>query len=129
MRPLSQLFSQDAERLHTPSLVELVLAQPWVGTTIKTGNAGEGEEEEDEGDPYAVLSVVNANVHLQLGNGACGRWLSMFLGRRLRLRRGVVGLCEELKRVLKNGQGQENKRHVGLVICERLVNMPVQVDV
>ena len=39
-----------------------------------------------------------------------------------------VGLCEELKRLLTGqGQGQENERHVGLVICERLVNMPVQV--
>ena len=39
-----------------------------MGTTVKTGDAGEGEEE--EGDPYAVLSVVNLNVHLQRGNGA-----------------------------------------------------------
>ena len=46
-----------------------------MGTTVKTGDAGEGEEE--EGDPYAALSVVNANVHLQQGNGACWRWLSM----------------------------------------------------
>ena len=50
------------------------------------------------------------------------------MGRRLRLRRGV-GLCEELKRLLTTGQGQgqEKERHVGLVICERLVDMPVQV--
>ena len=33
---------------------------------------------------------------------------------------GVLGLCEELKRLLTNGQGQENERHVKLVICERL---------
>ena len=68
-RLLSQLFSRDAERLQIPSPVELILSQPRVGTTIKTGvDAGEGEEE--EGDPYAVLSVVNLNVHLQRGNGA-----------------------------------------------------------
>ena len=67
-RLISQLFSRDAERLHIPSLVELILAQPRVGTTIKTGvDAG---EEGEEGDPYAVLSVINANVHLQQGNGA-----------------------------------------------------------
>ena len=40
---------------------------------------------------------------------------------------GVVGLYEELTWLLTNGQGQENERYVGLVICERLVNMPVQV--
>ena len=50
--------------------MELVLAQARVRTTIKTGDAGEGEEE--EGHPYAVLSVVNANVHLQQGNGPAG---------------------------------------------------------
>ena len=33
-------------------------------------------------------------------------------------------MCEELKRFL--GQAK-NERPVGLVICERLVNMPVQV--
>ena len=40
-----------------------------------------------------------------------------------------VGLCEELERLLTNeqGEGRENERHVGLVICEKLVNMPVQV--
>ena len=61
-RLLSQLFSRDAERLQIPSLVELILSQPRVGTTIKTG-VDAGEEGED-GDPYAVLSVVNVNVHL-----------------------------------------------------------------
>jgi protein BCP1 len=66
-RLLSQLFSRDAECLHIPLLVEFILAQPRVGTTIKTGDAGEGEE----GDPYAVLRVVNVNVHLQ-GNGNGG---------------------------------------------------------
>jgi len=41
-RLLSQLFSRDTERLHIPLLVEMILAQPRVGTTIKTGNAGGG---------------------------------------------------------------------------------------
>jgi hypothetical protein len=34
----------------------------------------EEEEEEEERDPYAVLSVVNVNVHLQQGNGGCAGW-------------------------------------------------------
>ncbi|KIK04152.1 hypothetical protein K443DRAFT_430833 [Laccaria amethystina LaAM-08-1] len=129
-RLLSQLFSRDAERLQIPSLVELILAQPRVGTTIKTGDAEEGEE----GDPYAVLSVVNVNVHLQRGNGGVRAVVEYVLGKaaEAEVRGEGVGLCEELKRLLTNGQGQgqgqENERHhVGLVICERLVNMPVQV--
>jgi hypothetical protein len=125
-RLLSQLFSRDAEHLQIPSLVELILAQPKVGTTIKTGDAEEGEE----GDPYAVLSVVNVNVHLQRGNGGVRAVVEYVLGKAAEAGEGV-GLCEELKRLLTNGQeqgqGQEKGGHVGLVICERLVNMPVQV--
>ena len=122
-RLLSQLFSRDAERLHIPSLVELILAQPRVGTTIKTGvDAG---EEGEEGDPYAVLSVVNLNVHLQRGNGGVRAVVEYVLGKaaEAEARGERVGLYEELKRLLTT----ENERHVGLVICEKLVNMPVQV--
>jgi protein BCP1 len=105
-RLLSQLFSRDAEHLQIPSLVELILAQPRVGTTIKTGDAGEGEGE--EGDPYAVLSVVNVNVHLQRGNGGVRAVVEYVLGKAAEAEAGGegVGLCEELKRLLTNGQGQ-----------------------
>ena len=109
--------------------MELILSQPRVGTTIKTGvDAG---EEGEEGDPYAVLSVVNVNVHLQRGNGGVRAVVEYVLGKaaEAEARGEGVGLCEDLKRLLTGqGQGQgENERHVGLVICERLVNMPVQV--
>ena len=105
--------------------MELILSQPRVGTTIKTGDAGE-----EEGDPYAVLSVVNVNVHLQRGNGGVRAVVEYVLGKaaEAEARGEGVGLCEELKRLLTGqGHGQEDERHVGLVICERLVNMPVQV--
>ena len=113
--------------MHIPSFVELTLAQPRVGTAIKTGDEG---EEGEEGDPYAVLSVVNVNVHLQRGNGGVRAVVEYVLRKaaEAEARDEGVGLCEELKRVLAQEQGQgENERHVGLVICERLVNMPVQV--
>ena len=103
--------------------MELILAQPRVGTTIKTGvDAG---EEGEEGDPYAVLSVVNLNVHLQQGNEGVKAVVEYVLGKaaEAEARGERVGLYEELKRLLTT----ENERHVGLVICERLVNMPVQV--
>jgi protein BCP1 len=124
-RLLSQLFSRDVERLQIPSLVELILAQLRVGTTIKTGDAGGEEEEEEgeeeEGDLYAVLSVVNVNVDLQRGNGGERAVVEYVLGKAAEAEaRGAgegVGLCEELKRLLTNGQGQgqEKERHVGFV--------------
>ena len=104
-----------------------MLAQPRVGATMKTGDAG---EEGAEGDPYAVLSVVNVNVHLQRGNGGVRAVVEYVLGKaaEAEARGEGVGLCEELKRLLTGqGHGQEDERHVGLVICGRLVNMPVQV--
>jgi len=54
-RLLDQLFGVDAESLGTHALADLVLAQPDIGTTIKT----DGEES----DPYAFLSVLNVGVH------------------------------------------------------------------
>ena len=77
--------------------MELILAQPRVGTTIKTGvDAGE------EGDPYAVLSVVTVNVHLQRGNGGVRAVVEYVLGKaaEAEARGEGVGLCEELKRLL-----------------------------
>ena len=88
-RLLSQLFSRDAERLHIPSLVELILSQPRVGTTIKTGYA-----EEEEGDLHAVLSIVNVNVHLQRGNGGVRAVAEYVLGKAAEARGEGVGLCE-----------------------------------
>ena len=84
-----------------------------MGTTIKTGvDAG---EEGEEGDPYAVLSVVNVNVHLQWGNRGVRAVVEYVLGKAAEAEargEGVMGLFEELKRLLTTGQGQENERNV-----------------
>lgn len=52
---LSQLLSHDASLLDLGAVTDLVLAQKLVGSTVKTDGA--------EGDPYAVLTVLNLNVH------------------------------------------------------------------
>lgn len=104
--------------------MELVLGQTRVGTTVKTAV----EEGEEEGDPYALLSVLNLNVHLHGGNAGVQAVVEYVLGKAAEAGgEAGAGLCEELKRLLMNGQGENGGRHVGLVICERLVNMPVQV--
>jgi hypothetical protein len=54
-RLLMQLFQSDAELFHLQELVELILSQPAVGTTIKT--------EGTDSDPYAILTVLNIHVH------------------------------------------------------------------
>lgn len=52
---LSQLLSRDAKLLDLGAVANLVLEQKLVGSTVKTDGA--------EGDPYAVLTVLNLNVH------------------------------------------------------------------
>lgn len=52
---LSQLFSHDAPSLDMGGVTNLILEQKLVGSTVKTDGA--------EGDPYAVLTVLNLNVH------------------------------------------------------------------
>lgn len=52
---LAQLLSHDAKNLELEGVVNLVLEQKLVGSTVKTDGA--------EGDPYAVLTVLNLNVH------------------------------------------------------------------
>jgi hypothetical protein len=49
------LFQQDAELFNLHELVELILAQPGLGSTVKT----DGEES----DPLAILTMLNMHVH------------------------------------------------------------------
>ncbi len=50
-----QLFQGDSESLNINGVVDLVLGQPLVGTTIKCDGK--------ESDPYAFLTVLNMHVH------------------------------------------------------------------
>lgn len=52
---LSQLFSHDAPLLDLGAVTNIVLDQKLVGSTVKTDGAG--------GDPYAILTILNLNVH------------------------------------------------------------------
>ena len=52
---LRQLFDMDAERFDLDNLAEMILAQPLVGTTVKT--------EGHESDPLSFLTVLNLRVH------------------------------------------------------------------
>jgi protein BCP1 len=62
---LRQLFDRDADSLGIDVLTELVLAQPLVGSTVKT--------EGNEADPLSVLTVLNLRVH-KVSSFAHERW-------------------------------------------------------
>ncbi|KAJ3527396.1 hypothetical protein NMY22_g9806 [Coprinellus aureogranulatus] len=107
-RLLGQLFGRDAEKFSCHELTELILSQTNIGSTIKT----DGEES----DPYALLTVLNMHVHHEHPSI-----------------KAIAQYClekssssPELHSTLQSLFSQSEK-HVGLVICERLINMPVQV--
>ena len=52
---LRQLFDVDAQLFDLGALADLILAQPLLGSTVKT--------EGNESDPYALLTVLNLKEH------------------------------------------------------------------
>ena len=127
-RLLIQLFQSDAELFHLHELTELILSQPNMGTTIKTDGI--------DSDPYAFLTVLNMHVH------------------QVRIYFQIIDISSYIsppqdhpsikalrEYILRNSSSDPSfhsalqslldpsvsTKHVGLVICERLVNMPVQV--
>ena len=50
-----QLFDVDAQLFDLSALVDLILGQPTLGSTIKVDG--------NESDPYAFLSVINLRQH------------------------------------------------------------------
>ncbi|KAJ8509551.1 hypothetical protein ONZ45_g8287 [Pleurotus djamor] len=108
-RLLTQLFQADAEALHLHELTELILSQPTVGTTIKTDGI--------ESDPYALLTVLNMHVHRDHPSiRALAEYILNKVSPDAAFQRTLSALLSP----------NETNRHVGLMICERLINMPVQ---
>lgn len=125
---ISQLFQGDASVLDLGGVADLVLEQKLVGSTVKT-DSGEGESDEkaSEGDPYAVLTILNLNVH---SDKPCISQLTKYLLTKIPT---SSPLHSRLSTLLSNpakdpkDSTASNPKHVGLVLNERLVNMPVQV--
>ncbi|KAJ6512025.1 p21-C-terminal region-binding protein-domain-containing protein [Mycena vitilis] len=107
-RLLRQLFQRDADRFDLAALTDLVLAQPTVGTTIKTDGL--------ESDPYALLTVLNMHVHQ--AHPAIAALAAYFLEK-------TASAAPQFEQTLRALFASPNNQ-VGLVLCERLVNMPVQ---
>ncbi|EIW86231.1 hypothetical protein CONPUDRAFT_133729 [Coniophora puteana RWD-64-598 SS2] len=108
-RLLNQLFQADAEAIHAHQLTELILSQPGIGSTIKT----DGEE----ADPYALLTVLNMHTHQSHPSikAIADYALSKTAAADPPFHAALKGLLAQ------------SQNHVGLIVCERLINMPVQV--
>ncbi|KAI0308531.1 p21-C-terminal region-binding protein-domain-containing protein, partial [Amylostereum chailletii] len=111
-RLLLQLFQADAEHLFPHDLADLVLSQPHVGSTVKTDGK--------ESDPYAILTVLNMHAHQ---NHASMRALIAYALAKVSANPSFHSALQSLI-----GPGAlSSPNHLGFVLSERLINMPMQV--
>jgi len=117
---LRQLFDTDADLFDLGALAEMVLAQPLVGSTVKT----EGQE----GDPLSFLTVLNLRVH----KVTCSKRMGVHSQEMPIIRALLNYFLEKAKtnsyfeQALSARLGEENG-DVGLILSERIVNMPSAV--
>ncbi|KAI0459511.1 putative actin cytoskeleton organization and vesicular protein [Xylaria acuta] len=104
---IRQLFDVDATLFDVSALADLILSQPSIGSTVKT----DGEE----ADPFAFVTALNAQEHREKKPMA---QLISYLSEKAK---GVESLAPIVPSLLASGQ------HVGLVLSERLINMPSDI--
>jgi len=108
-RLLVQLFQWDADLFELHLLTDLILSQPLLGSTVKCYGR--------ESDPYAFLSIINLHVHQ---SHPSVHSLVEYLLQKSNSDKSVSA-------TLQNILSPTSTDHVGLILSERLVNMPVQI--
>lgn len=108
---LTQLFGDDAINFDISGLADLVLNEN-VGTTIKTDGK--------ESDPFAILSVINITDNIKT---PCVKQVIDYI---LQKTQPDTQFNMILSKLLHPGPDAK-KLKVGLVVSERMINMPVEV--
>ncbi|KAI9851327.1 MAG: Mss4p nuclear export [Thelocarpon superellum] len=104
---LRQLFDVDAELFDLSALADLILSQPLLGSTVKVDG--------NETDPYAFLTVLNLHQHRDVPViKALIRYVAD---------RSQSSSASQLRELLRADSGSQ----VGLILTERLVNVPAEV--
>ncbi|KAG8741778.1 Mss4p nuclear export [Ceratobasidium sp. 414] len=112
-RLLNQLFGWDSPKFQVEKLTELILSQPLVGSTVKTDGI--------ESDPYALLSVININVHKDHPS------IKAIVAYLLDKAAQNSAASSALEKILSPRALASPSGHTGLIISERLINMPPQI--
>lgn len=105
---LQQLFDVDSVMLDLSALTDLILAQPLLGSTVKV----DGKET----DAYAFLSVVNLHTHKD-------KPFMQILIEYLKIKANSNPALAKLSELL----AQPSVPAIGLVLTERLINVPAEV--
>lgn len=104
---LRQLLDVDNTLFDISALADLILSQPTIGSTVKVDG--------DETDPYAFLTILNMHEHRDkpvIAN------LRQYLITKSQTNPALAGLAEVLS--------SENNQ-VGLILTERLINVPSEI--
>ncbi|KAH6632002.1 p21-C-terminal region-binding protein-domain-containing protein [Chaetomium tenue] len=104
---LRQLFDTDAQLFNLSAISDLIIEQNTIGSTCKV--------DDKANDAYAFLTVLNLQEHRAKQPVA---QLIEYLTERAKSNDSLAGVLPEL---LASG------KHVGLVLAERLLNMPAEV--
>lgn len=113
---LRQLFGDDANNFNISGIADLFLTENSIGTTIKTDGK--------ESDPYALLSVININE--QKDKAPMKTLLDYIFEKTSK----SIEFNMMLKKLINTGKTTKDSSKlpkVGLIISERVVNMPVEV--
>ncbi|KAF2396517.1 hypothetical protein EJ06DRAFT_516018 [Trichodelitschia bisporula] len=103
-----QLFDSDAEILDLSALSDLILSQPTLGSTVKVDG--------NETDPYAFLTVLNLHEHR-------GTPVIQTLTQYIASKAAAIPALSQLPSLLDTSSPAQ----VGLILTERLINMPSEI--
>lgn len=105
---LRQLLGEDSKDFDLSAIADLILSDNHVGTTIKT----EGQES----DPFSLLSVVNLTQNLaKPGLNKLVDYLFKKTAKKT-----------EFNLMLRNLLSSKSKFQTGLIVSERMINMPLE---
>ncbi|KLJ07463.1 hypothetical protein EMPG_17057 [Blastomyces silverae] len=105
---LRQLLDNDAQLFDLSELTDLILSQPLLGSTVKVDG--------NEGDPFAFLTVLNLQQHKDV---PVIKDLTSYLQRK--------SSSSPKLSSLNNLLSQPTPPAIGLILTERLINVPAEV--
>ncbi|ETI20767.1 hypothetical protein G647_07109 [Cladophialophora carrionii CBS 160.54] len=105
---LQQLFDVDAQLFDLSALTDVILAQPTLGSTVKVDG--------NETDAYAFLSILNLQQHK---DKPFVSKIAQYIHSKAKSNPNLAALAELLS--------QPTVPAIGLILTERLINVPAEV--
>ncbi|TID25938.1 Protein bcp1 [Venturia nashicola] len=105
-----QLLDIDAELINTSELVDLIVSQPLVGSTVKVDGK--------ESDPFAFMTVLNLQAH---HDKPVIQTLTTYLHQKLSTIPSLAASSDLLAPTNTAAQ-------VGLILTERIINLPSEIS-